>query len=70
MLRGDREKLPVEFLHSRMFGERMMAELQFDTSQVMVDFNQMKSFADDPLILERGKGIRVYLIGHGFQQSP
>ncbi len=38
----------------------MMAEVQFDTSQVMVDFNQMKSFADDPLILERGKGIRVW----------
>ena len=37
-----------------------MAEVQFDTSQVMVDFNQMKSFADDPLILERGKGIRVW----------
>ena len=38
----------------------MMAELQLDTSQVMVDFNQMKSFADNPLVLERGKGIRVW----------
>ncbi|MCI0581861.1 MAG: aminotransferase class III-fold pyridoxal phosphate-dependent enzyme [Chloroflexi bacterium] len=26
---------------------------------LMVDFNQMKAFVDDPLILERGSGIRV-----------
>lgn len=37
-----------------------MAGLQFDTSHVMVDFNQMKAFAEDPLILERGEGIRVW----------
>jgi adenosylmethionine-8-amino-7-oxononanoate aminotransferase len=29
------------------------------TARVMVDFTQMKSFGQDPLILERGKGIRV-----------
>src|SRR5215218_10527249 len=32
---------------------------RFDTSRVMIDFNQMKSFGQDPLILEEGKGIRV-----------
>jgi adenosylmethionine-8-amino-7-oxononanoate aminotransferase len=31
----------------------------FDTSKVMVDFNQMKSFGQNPLILEHGQGIRV-----------
>jgi adenosylmethionine-8-amino-7-oxononanoate aminotransferase len=31
-----------------------------DTSKIMVDFNQMKSFGQDPLILERGEGIRVW----------
>lgn len=30
-----------------------------ETSQVMVDFVQMKAFGDDPLILESGQGIRV-----------
>jgi adenosylmethionine-8-amino-7-oxononanoate aminotransferase len=30
-----------------------------ETSRVMVDFTQMKSFGQDPLILERGEGIRV-----------
>ncbi|HLL49773.1 MAG TPA: aspartate aminotransferase family protein, partial [Thermomicrobiales bacterium] len=30
-----------------------------DTAQVMVDFTQMKSFGQEPLILERGEGIRV-----------
>src|SRR5215217_7296374 len=30
-----------------------------DTARVMVDFTQMKSFGQDPLILERGEGIRV-----------
>ena len=30
-----------------------------DTTRVMVDFTQMKSFGQDPLILERGDGIRV-----------
>jgi adenosylmethionine-8-amino-7-oxononanoate aminotransferase len=30
-----------------------------DTARVMVDFVQMKSFGQDPLILERGEGIRV-----------
>ena len=30
-----------------------------DTSRVMVDFTQMKSFGQAPLILERGNGIRV-----------
>ncbi len=29
------------------------------TAQVMVDFTQMKSFGEDPLILESGAGIRV-----------
>ncbi len=37
-----------------------MVDSKFDTSQVMVDFNQMKSFGEHPLILERGKGIRVW----------
>ncbi len=30
-----------------------------DTSRIMVDFVQMKAFGQDPLILERGEGIRV-----------
>jgi adenosylmethionine-8-amino-7-oxononanoate aminotransferase len=30
-----------------------------DTARVMVDFTQMKSFGQDPLILEWGEGIRV-----------
>jgi adenosylmethionine-8-amino-7-oxononanoate aminotransferase len=30
-----------------------------DTAQLMVDFTQMKSFGQEPLILERGEGIRV-----------
>lgn len=30
-----------------------------ETGRVMVDFTQMKSFGQDPLILERGDGIRV-----------
>lgn len=30
-----------------------------DTSRLMVDFTQMKAFGEDPLILERGEGIRV-----------
>jgi adenosylmethionine-8-amino-7-oxononanoate aminotransferase len=30
-----------------------------DTARLMVDFTQMKSFGQDPLILERGEGIRV-----------
>jgi adenosylmethionine-8-amino-7-oxononanoate aminotransferase len=30
------------------------------TSQVMIDFTQMKSFGCDPLIIERGKGIRLW----------
>ena len=30
-----------------------------DTARVMIDFTQMKSFGQDPLILERGEGIRV-----------
>lgn len=37
----------------------MEEQFPFDTSGVMVDFNQMKSFGQDPLILERGEGIRV-----------
>lgn len=36
-----------------------MVSATFDTSKVMVDFNQMKSFGQNPLILESGKGIRV-----------
>jgi adenosylmethionine-8-amino-7-oxononanoate aminotransferase len=31
-----------------------------DTSRIMVDFNQMKAFGQDPLIIERGEGIRVW----------
>ena len=31
----------------------------YDTSKMMVDFTQMKSFGQDPLILDRGDGIRV-----------
>ena len=34
-------------------------ETTFDTAQIMIDFTQMKSFGQDPLILEEGKGIRV-----------
>ena len=30
-----------------------------ETARVMVDFTQMKSFGQDPLILESGEGIRV-----------
>ena len=30
------------------------------TSQVMVDFTQMKSFGRDPLIIERGEGVRLW----------
>ena len=40
---------------------------RFDTSRVMIDFNQMKSFAQNPLILESGKGIRVTdVFGKGY----
>jgi adenosylmethionine-8-amino-7-oxononanoate aminotransferase len=34
-------------------------ETKFDTAGLMVDFNQMKAFGHDPLILDRGEGIRV-----------
>ena len=37
----------------------MVSQTTFDTSRIMVDFNQMKAFGQDPLILERGEGIRV-----------
>lgn len=37
----------------------MLEQAAPETSQVMVDFVQMKAFGDDPLILESGKGIRV-----------
>jgi adenosylmethionine-8-amino-7-oxononanoate aminotransferase len=37
----------------------MVSQVIPDTSQIMVDFNQMKSFGQDPLILDRGEGIRV-----------
>ncbi len=37
----------------------MAQETTFDTAQIMIDFTQMKSFGQDPLILEEGKGIRV-----------
>ena len=37
----------------------MATETTFETSQIMVDFTQMKSFGQNPLILESGKGIRV-----------
>jgi adenosylmethionine-8-amino-7-oxononanoate aminotransferase len=34
-------------------------ELRELTGKIMVDFNQMKSFVENPLILEEGSGIRV-----------
>ena len=37
----------------------MTARTVPDTAQIMVDFNQMKSFGENPLILEEGHGIRV-----------
>jgi adenosylmethionine-8-amino-7-oxononanoate aminotransferase len=37
----------------------MLEQAAPETAQVMVDFVQMKSFAEDPLILESGQGIRV-----------
>jgi adenosylmethionine-8-amino-7-oxononanoate aminotransferase len=37
----------------------MATQVSYDTSTIMVDFNQMKTFGQDPLILERGEGIRV-----------
>ncbi len=37
----------------------MLEQAAPETSQVMVDFVQMKTFGDDPLILESGQGIRV-----------
>lgn len=37
----------------------MISSTTFDTSRVMVDFNQMKAFGQNPLILESGNGIRV-----------
>ncbi len=37
----------------------MIEQTVSDTARVMVDFTQMKSFGEDPLILERGEGIRV-----------
>ena len=37
----------------------MLEQVAPETSQVMVDFVQMKAFGDDPLILESGRGIRV-----------
>ncbi|MFT4037451.1 MAG: hypothetical protein QM692_04670, partial [Thermomicrobiales bacterium] len=37
----------------------MLEQAAPDTAQVMVDFVQMKGFAEDPLILESGRGIRV-----------
>ncbi len=37
----------------------MVNQLAADTARLMVDFNQMKSFGEEPLILESGEGIRV-----------
>lgn len=37
----------------------MVEQVVPETARVMVDFTQMKSFGQDPLILERGEGIRV-----------
>lgn len=37
----------------------MVEQVVSDTARVMVDFTQMKAFGQDPLILERGEGIRV-----------
>jgi adenosylmethionine-8-amino-7-oxononanoate aminotransferase len=37
----------------------VIEQVATDTARVMVDFTQMKSFGQDPLILERGEGIRV-----------
>ncbi|MCC6944054.1 MAG: aspartate aminotransferase family protein [Thermomicrobiales bacterium] len=38
----------------------MTDQKTLDTAKVMVDFNQMKSFGQDPLVLERGVGVRVW----------
>ncbi|HKG25322.1 MAG TPA: aspartate aminotransferase family protein [Thermomicrobiales bacterium] len=37
----------------------MVSQAIPDTSRIMVDFNQMKAFGQEPLILDRGEGIRV-----------
>ena len=37
----------------------VIEQVATDTARVMVDFTQMKSFGQDPLILDRGEGIRV-----------
>jgi adenosylmethionine-8-amino-7-oxononanoate aminotransferase len=37
----------------------VIEQVATDTARVMVDFTQMKSFGQDPLIFERGEGIRV-----------
>jgi adenosylmethionine-8-amino-7-oxononanoate aminotransferase len=37
----------------------MSRERREDVARVMIDFTQMKSFSDDPLILTEGDGIRV-----------
>ena len=39
--------------------EREAADLRQYARNIMVDFTQMKSFSDDPLILTEGKGCRV-----------
>ncbi len=38
----------------------MTDQKTLDTAKIMVDFNQMKSFGQDPLIIERGVGVRVW----------
>jgi len=37
----------------------MVNQFAAETARLMVDFNQMKSFGEEPLILESGTGIRV-----------
>src|SRR5215213_137206 len=37
----------------------MVSQAIPDTSRIMVDFNQMKAFGQEPPILDRGEGIRV-----------
>ncbi|MGH2534821.1 MAG: aspartate aminotransferase family protein [Thermomicrobiales bacterium] len=45
----------------------MVSQAAPDTSRIMVDFNQMQAFGRDPLILERGEGIRVWdVFGKGY----
>jgi hypothetical protein len=37
----------------------MAPQLTISTAQIMVDFTQLKSFGQDPLVMESGERIRV-----------